>query len=81
MYLGGREDKKSNRGCYIQSAKLLRAKIFPEIKEPDGNIWNTDQATAHHQELRKVYEDKLCTLLEMGVVNDFDHLKTFIAKL
>ena len=28
LYLGGRENKKSNRGCYIQSAKLLRAKIF-----------------------------------------------------
>jgi hypothetical protein len=81
LYLGGREDKKSNRGCYIQSAKLLRDKIFPRLQVVDGNIWNTDQATAHHQELRKLYEDKLCILLEMGVVKDFEHLKTFIAKL
>lgn len=81
LYLGGRDDKTSNMGCYIQAATLLRAKIFPTTKLPDGNIWNTEQATAHHQELRKLYEDKLCTLLEMGVVNDFEHLKTFIAKL
>jgi hypothetical protein len=80
-YLGGREDKTSNMGCYIHAAKLLREKIFPNIKMPDGNIWNTDQATAHHQELRTRYEDKLCTLLEMDVVKDFEHLKTFIAKL
>ncbi len=81
LYLGGRENKKGNRGCYIQSATLLRTKIFPNIEAPEGNIWNTDQATAHHQELRKLYEDKLCTLLEMGVVNDFEHLKLFIGKL
>jgi len=81
LYLGGRNDKISNMGCYIQAATLLRTKIFPLIKCPDGNIWNTEQATAHHQELRKSYEDKLCTLLEMGVVNDFEHLKEFIGKL
>jgi hypothetical protein len=81
LYLGGREEKTSNMGCYIHAAKLLREKIFPNLKAPDGNIWNTDQATAHHQELRTRYEDKLCTLLEMDVVKDFEHLKTFIAKL
>ena len=81
LYLGGRKDKTSNRGCYIQAAKLLRDKIFPEIEAPDGNIWNTDLATAYHQNLRTRYEDKLCILLEMGVVDDFEHLKFFIAKL
>jgi hypothetical protein len=81
LHLGGREDKISNMGCYIHAAKLLREKIFPNIETPDSNIWNTNQATAHHQELRTRYEDKLCTLLEMDVVNDFEHLKIFIAKL
>jgi len=75
LYLGEREGKTSNIGCYIHAAKLLRAKIFPDIKIPDGNIWNTDQATSYHQELRTRYEDKLCTLLEMDVVNNFEHLK------
>jgi len=81
LHLGDRKDKTSNLGCYIQAATLLRAKIFPTIETPDGNVWNTEQATAHHQELRKCYEEKLCTLFEMGVVNDFEQLKKFIAKL
>jgi len=81
LHLGGRKDKTSNLGCYIQAATLLRAKIFPTIETPDGNVWNTEQATVHHQELRKCYEEKLCTLFEMGVVNDFEQLKKFIAKL
>ena len=38
LHLGGREDKISNLGCYIQAATLLRAKIFPTIKTPDGNV-------------------------------------------
>jgi hypothetical protein len=68
-------------GCCIHVATLLREKFFPDIEIPDSNIWNTNQATAHHQDLRTQYEDKLYTLLKMGVMNDLEQLKLFIAKL
>jgi len=78
-YLPGREGKSGNRGCYIQSAKMLRKKIFPEIKEDiDSNIWNTNLATSDKQGLRADYEDKLVSFLEMDLVRDWDHLKELI---
>ncbi len=81
LYLGGREGKSSNRGCYIQSAKLLREKIFenPEHRFPD--VWNSEYATSDKLALREDYENKLCTVLQFGLVNDFEHLKVLIAKL
>ena len=81
-YLPGREGKSGNRGCYIQSAKMLRKKIFPEIKgEVDSNIWNTKLATSDKQGLRADYEEKLVSFLEMDLVRDWEHLKELINKL
>ena len=83
-YLPGREKKSSNKGIYIQCAKLLRDKIFYEenIDFPKGGlIWNSEYATYEKMELRDEYENKLITLLQMDVVRDYDHLKELIAKL
>lgn len=74
---------KNNMGCYIQVAKMLRAKIFPEIKEFDTgvNIWNTDLARYDKQYLREDYEDKLVSFLKVGLIRDWKHLKEVIDKL
>jgi len=74
---------KNNMGCYIQVAKMLRAKIFPEIKqfETGINIWNTDLAIYDKQYLREDYEDKLVSFLKAGLIRDWEHLKAVIEKL
>ncbi len=82
-YLPEREDKSSNRGCYIHSAKILRKKIFPEIQddEIDSNIWNTNFATSDKQALRADYEEKLVSFLEMDLVRNWEHLKELMHRL
>ena len=45
------------------------------------NIWNTDEASGQHHDLRQEYEDKLCTFLKMGFIKDWGHLKEVIGKL
>lgn len=74
---------KHNIGCYIQVAKMLRAKIFPEIETFDSsiNIWNTDLANYDKQYLREDYEDKLVSFLRAGLITDWKHLKEVIEKL
>ncbi len=74
---------KNNLGCYIQIATILRAKIFPEIKEFNSsiNIWNTDLATYNKQFLREDYEDKLVAFLKADLIRDWEHLKDVIDKL
>jgi len=79
-YLPDRKGR-NNKGVYIQIAKKLRNKIFNEVEKPDSNIWNTEIATEDKQKLRSEYEDKLVTLLKMGVVTSYDHLKELIEKL
>jgi hypothetical protein len=82
LYLPNREEKKGNKGCYITVAKLLRQKIFPKKKQWENtNIWNTNEATGLHHEMRKEYESKLCAFLKMGFINDWDHLKKIVGKL
>ena len=44
-------------------------------------MWNSDYATYDKLQLRDKYEEKLITLLEMGVVKNYEHLKEFIEKL
>jgi hypothetical protein len=75
--------EKNNMGCYIQVAKMLSAKIFPEIKqfETGVNIWNTDLAIYDKQYLREDYEDKLVSFLKAGLIRDWEHLKAVIEKL
>jgi len=74
---------KNNLGCYIQVAAILRAKIFPEIKEFETgvNIWNTDLATYDKKYLREDYEDKLVAFLKVGLIKDWEHLKEIIGNL
>lgn len=76
QWLPDRKDK-NNRGCYIQMAMLLRAKIFPEIKDfkTGINIWNTELATHEKQYLREDYEDKLVAFLRAELIRDWGHLK------
>jgi len=64
-------------------ATILRAKIFPEIKEfdPKINIWNTDLATHDKQYLREDYEDKLVSFLKAGLIKDWEYLKKIIENL
>jgi len=82
LYLPKREEKNSNKGCHINAAKLLRQKIFPTKTQWDNtNIWNTDEASGQHHDLRQEYEDKLCTFLKMGFIKDWEHLKEIIGKL
>lgn len=65
---------KDNKGCYIQTAKLLKAKIAP-----DGDDWNT--ATYNQLELRSKIETKLVDILKIGLVRDWNHFKEVIEKL
>jgi hypothetical protein len=73
-FLPGREATNSNMGIYINTAKLLKAKILGD----DGN-WNS--ATPIQLTKRAKFEEKLITLLEMDVVRDWKHFKELIHKL
>ena len=72
-YLPGRHGK-DNKGVFIQTAVLLKAKL-----KPDGGSWNT----ASHQQLeaRAKTERSLVQLLQLGVVRDWEHLKELIDKI
>lgn len=75
-YLSGR-DGKDNRGVFINVAKALRSRILgPEASTEDWNRASVDQT-----HLRYEWENKLCDMLRLGVVSDYDHLKTLISKL
>ena len=74
-YMGGREDKCSNTGVYINAAKRIRAKLL-NGSEPS---WNSATATQLRQ--RNKLEQDLCAVLKAGVVNSMDDLYTFIDKL
>lgn len=65
---------KDNHWIYVNSAKMLKAKI-----KPNGDSWNT----ASHDQLEKrtKYETKLIDFLKMGLVKDWEHLKEIIAKI
>lgn len=75
-YLPGREGK-DNKGVFISVAKALRDRILgSEAKTED---WNTASVDQTH--MRYEMESKLCTVLRLGVVKDFEHLKDLISKL
>lgn len=76
QYLSGR-DGKSNKGVFIQVAKLIRNKILgDDSKTEDWNLASVDQ-THYRYEI----ENKLCDMLRLGVINDFEHLKQLISKM
>ena len=72
-HLPGREGK-DNKGLFITLAKLLKAKL-----SPDGDSWNT--ATCQQLEARAKAERTLVQLLQLGVVRDWEHLKSLIDKI
>ena len=61
-------------GIYINTAKLLKAKILGD----NGN-WNS--ATPIQLTKRAKFEEKLISFLEMGFIRDWMHFKEVINKL
>ncbi len=77
---------KNNRWLYIYTAKILRNKIFPNVNLANftngkSNIWNSEYATPEALKKRDEYEKKMITLLEMDVVQSWEHFKTLLDKL
>jgi hypothetical protein len=64
-------------GRYINSAKLLRAKILGGGAE--AGDW--DAATVSQTHLRYKLEERISDYLRMGFVRDWDHLKQLIAEI
>ena len=82
-YLPGREEK-DNRGVYIAVAKQIRAKVFPDIvwdSSAQGNIWNSELATAEALRRRSKIEGELISTLRLELIQSFEHLKEVITKL
>lgn len=82
-YLSGREGK-TNTGVYISVATQIREKVFPGVNwntAEQGNIWNTELATAEALRHRARIEASLSEVLRLKLVRDFDHLKQIIAQL
>lgn len=75
QYLPGREGR-DNKGVFIQVAKALRIRV---LGTDDVAGWNTASVTQTHE--RYEVENKLCDLLRLGLVRDYDHLKELITKL
>ena len=77
LYLPGREGKDSNKGIYINAAKLLRDKILG--KDAKTEDWNA--ATVAQTHARFEAEHYIAKMLKHGVVRDWEHLKEIIGKL
>lgn len=75
-YLPERENK-DNRGVFINVAKVFRARILGvDAKTED---WN--HASVEQTHLRYEWENKLCDMLRLGVVQNYEHLKTLINRM
>lgn len=76
-YLPERENKPNNKGIHINCAKMLRLGILGEGAKTED--WNK----ATNEQLRERYECEhaLCNLLKLGVVNNWEHMKSLILKL
>lgn len=68
---------KDNKGVYIQIAKLIRSRILGSDAKTED--WNSARVPQTH--LRYEWENKLCDMLRLGVVSDYQHLKSLISKL
>ena len=82
-FLPGR-DGKDNRGVYITVATQIREKIFPGVMwdtATQGNIWNSEYATAEALRRRAKVEGELVSALRLGLIRDFGHLKEVLGKL
>jgi hypothetical protein len=73
---------KNNMGLYIYTAKILRSKIFPNVNlslyTGKQNIWNSKYASPEKLKKRDEYERKMMTLLEMNVIENWEHFKGFL---
>jgi hypothetical protein len=67
-------ENKDNTGVRIQIAKKIKHKVNPELTS-----WNL--ADADDLRYRLKIEEKIVSLLELGVVNDYEHLKQLIGKM
>ena len=67
-------ENRSIKGIRIQIAKLIKHKVNPEVIS-----WNL--ATADDLRYRSEIEDKVTTMLNLDLVNDYDHLKEVIGKI
>jgi len=76
---------KNNMGLYIYTAKVLKNKIFPDVDLSNytgiNNIWNSNYATSEALRKRDDYEKKMMILLEMNVVESWEHFKSFLDRL
>jgi hypothetical protein len=76
---------KNNMGLYIYTAKILRSKIFPNVNlslyTGKQNIWNSKYASPEKLKKRDEYERKMMTLLEMNVIENWEHFKGFLEQL
>ena len=73
QYLPEREGK-DNKGIFINVSKMIKAKVMPGDKR-----WN--DADANQLRKRDEYEEKLCTVLKLGLVKNWEHLKEIIEKM
>lgn len=76
-HLPEREMKSSNKGVFIQVAKMLREKIMGEGATAD--CWAAADTNQTHA--RYDYERRLSDYLKMGMIRNYDHLKEVIIKL
>jgi hypothetical protein len=68
---------KDNRGVFIQVAKQIRnALLGRDAKTKD---WNS--ATPEQTRLRYDWEHRLVDMLQLGVIQDYDHLKSVISAM
>ena len=73
QYLPEREGK-DNKGIFINVSKMIKAKVMPGDKQ-----WN--DADANQLRKRDEYEEKLCAVLKLGLVKNWEHLKEIIEKM
>lgn len=68
---------KDNKGVFINLAKLIRERILGHGATTED--WN--KATVAQTHLRYDWESKLCDMLRLGVIRDYEHAKEIIGKL
>jgi len=76
QYLPGR-DGKDNKGVFIQTAKQLRGRIISH----DSKAGDWDFASVDQTHMRYDWEHKLCEMLRLSLIRNYDHLKEIISKL
>lgn len=68
---------KDNKGVFINIAKIIRGRILGE--EATSDDWNRASVAQTH--LRYDWENKMCDMLRLGVIRDYEHAKQIISKL